>query len=454
MLHPKGMLARTDVRQWLVCDAQSEVRLVTMAVGACGGVTVWLWLTACLWTTPCLADQGTPYIPSGGDVVLQMVPSISDPRVRAFQALRAQQTARPRDMALAVRLSAAYLDYGRDTGDARYLGRSAAVIAPWMSLQPVPIPVLLVHAMILQSKHYFSAARAELIGILERQPNDAQALLTLGTVAQVQGDFETTRQACRYLLSAGDPLIPLVCLSALNSVTGHAAASARVLRALWPRAHSGPLPIQSWMQGIMADTAKYLGDDAAADRHFQEALQLAPGDNFLLADYGDFLLDQHRPRAALELVKNNSQSDTSFLRQVYAEVALHSPRAQNDVEQMARRFAALDQRGSSVFRREEAGFALHVQHDPLRALKLAEENWTVQRAPEDMRVLLEAALAAHESGAAQPALDQLARSHLQYRFVVKLADRARQMLARSASAVSAAAAAAPGARAAATGRSR
>jgi len=438
----------------LFAAAQSEVRLVAIADGASGGVTVWLWLAACLWAMPCLADQGTPYIPSGGDVVLQTVPSIADPRVRAFQALRAQQTARPRDMALAVRLSAAYLDYGRDTGDARYLGRSAAVIAPWMILHPVPIPVLLVHATILQSKHYFSAARADLIDILERQPNDAQALLTLATVAQVQGDFETTRQACRYLLSAGDPFSPLVCLSSLNSITGHAAASARVLRALWPRAYSQPLPIQSWMQGIMADTAKYLGDDAAADQHFQEALQLAPGDNFLLADYGDFLLDQHRPRAALELVKDYSQSDTSFLRQVYAEVALHSPRAQSDIEQMARRLAALDQRGSRTYRREEAGFALYVEHDPLRALKLAEENWTVQRAPEDMRVFLEAALAAHEPRAAQPVLDQLARSHFEYRAVVKLADRARHILVQSPSAARAAAAAAPGARAAATGRGR
>ena len=427
---------------------------MAMAVVVSGGVTVWLWLAACLWAIPCLADQGIPYIPSGSDVVLQTVPSISDPRVRAFQALRAQQTARPRDMALAVRLSAAYVDYGRDTGDARYLGRSAAVIAPWMSLQPVPIPVLLVHATILQSKHDFPAARAELIDILERQPNDVQALLTLGTVAQVQGDFETTRQACRYLLSAGDPLIPLVCLSSLNSVTGHAASSARVLEMLWPRASSQSLAIQSWMQGIMADTAKYLDDDAAADRHFQEALQLAPGDNFLLADYGDFLLDQHRPRAALELVKDYSPSDTSFLRQVYAEVALHSPRAQTDIEQMARRFAALDQRGSRTYRREEAGFALYVEHDPLRALKLAEENWTVQRAPEDIRLFLEAALAAHEPRAARPVLDQLARSHFQYRVVLQLADRVRHALVQSPSAARATAAAAPAARAASTGRGR
>jgi thioredoxin-like negative regulator of GroEL len=231
------------------------------------------------------------------------------------------------------------------------------------------------------------------------------------------------------LLGGGDLLVPLVCLSSLNAVTGGATRSDRILRALWPQVRSQPVAVQSWMQGIMADTAKYLGNDAEADRHFRTALQLTPGDNFLLADYADFLLDQHRPRAALDLVKDYPSSDTSFLRQVYAEAVLNSPRKEADLTQMARRFAAIDQRGSPTYRREEAGFALYMQHDPRRALQLAQENWTVQRAPEDMRVLLAAAIAAQHPEAAQPVLDQLASSRFQYEVVVKLAARVREALA-------------------------
>ena len=384
---------------------------------------------ACLSGSLACANQETPYIPSSDDVVLQTVPSIADPRVRAFDALRAQQASDPGDMALSVRLSMAYLDYGRGTGDARYLGRAAAVIVPWLGRQPAPLPVLLVHATILQSKHYFPAARAVLMDVLRRQPDNEQAWLTLATVAQVEGDYGTARKSCAYLLRGGDLLLPLVCLSSLNAVTGRAARSARILQALWPQARSQPVEVQSWMQGIMADTAKYQGNDADADRHFRAALQLTPGDNFLLADYADFLLDQHRPRAALNLVKDYPSSDTSFLRQVYAESALHSPQAQADVTQMARRFAAIDQRGSRTYQREEAGFALYIQHDPPRALQLAQEDWTVQRTPEDMRVLLAAALAAHHPEAAEPVLDQLASSRFQYAVVVKLAARVREALA-------------------------
>ena len=385
-------------------------------------------VTVCFAGSLAHADQETPYIPSSGDVVLQTVPSIADPRVRAFDALRAEQAADPRDLALSVKLSMAYLDYGRGTGDARYLGRAAAVIAPWLREQPAPVPVLLVHATILQSKHYFAAARAVLMDVLRRQPDNEQGWLTLATVAQVQGDYGTARKSCAYLLRGGDLLVPLVCLSSLNAVTGRAAQSARILKALWPQARSQPVEVQSWMQGIMADTARYLGNDADADRHFRAALQLTPGDNFLLADYGDFLLDRHRPQEALDLVKDYSSSDTSFLRQVYAESELHSPRAEADAMQMARRFAAIDQRGSRTYQREEAGFALYVQHDSLRALQLAEEDWQMQHAPEDMRVFLAAALAAHHPEAAQPVLIELAGSRFQYAVVMKLAARVREAL--------------------------
>ncbi len=384
-----------------------------------------IWLAA----APCMAAESSPYLPGADDIVLQTVPSISDPRVRTFNALRIELNGPPQDLPLAVKLSTAYLDYGRDTGDARYLGRAEAVIAPWLARSAAPLPVLLLHATVLQSRHYFSEARALLLRILARDSDDAQAWLTLATVAQVQGDMQAARHACAHLLDSSDQLIPGGCLSSLNAVDGHADLAYRVLSVLWPQARAEPVAVQSWMQGILADAAKYRGDSAAADQHFRAALQLTPGDNFLLADYGDFLLDQKRAREALALVKDYSQSDTSFLRQVYAEAALGDPQALADSAEMARRFAALEIRGTRTYRREQAGFVLLRQHDPPRALQLAEENWTVQRAPEDMRVFLEAALAAGHPQAAQPVLQLLSSTHLQDPIVVALAAQVRSQLA-------------------------
>jgi Tfp pilus assembly protein PilF len=392
-----------------------------------------LLLAGCLLALPCLAAEETPYVPASPDIVLQQVPSVSDPRVRAFEVLRAKLSAHPQEMMRAVKLSEAYVDYGRDTGDARYLGRAEAVLGPWLTFAPAPIPVLLVHATILQSKHYFAEARVLLQGILARDGDNAQAWLTLATVAQVQGDVRDARRACAHLLDSSDPLLPGTCLSALNAIDGHAENAYRLLSFLWPQARAEPVAVQGWIQGVLADTAKYLGRDAEADYHFRIALQLTPGDNFLLADYGDFLLDEGRPRETLDLVKDFSQSDTSFLRQVYAEAALGAPQAAADTAEMARRFSALEVRGTRAYRREEAGFVLYLEHDPQRALVLAQENWTVQRAPKDMRVFLEAALAAGEPRAAEPVLELLAETHLQYPVVKKLAAQVRSQLAGGSS---------------------
>ena len=396
-----------------------------------------LLATAWFLAAPCLAGPETPYVPARDDIVLQTVASISDPRIRAFASLRTALDKSPRDVAPAVKLSEAYLDYGRDTGDARYLGRAEAVIAPWLAKSPAPVPALLVHATILQSRHFFDESREQLLGILKRDPENAQAWLTLAAVAQVQGDMRSARRACAHLLGSSDPLIPAGCLSALNAVTGNADNAQKLLGSLVTQAKAEPVAVQSWIQGILADAAKYSGDAAAADTHYRQALQLTPEDNFLLADYGDFLIDQKRPQEAFELLKNESQSDTSFLRQVYAEAALGLPQAATDTKQMAARFTDLEVRGTRTYQREQAGFELYLQHDAPRALALAQQNWAVQHAPEDMRILLEAALAAGRPEAAQPVLDELAMTHLQYPVVVNLAAQVRAKIAARPAAASA-----------------
>lgn len=364
-------------------------------------------------TSAWAGDHRTPYTPASADVVLQRVPASTDPRVRHFDQLRADTRRHPNDMRRATKLADAYIGYGRSTGDARYLGRGMAVIEPWMRQKPVPVPVLLVHATILQSRHFFRAAREELQSLLARDPGNAQAWLTLATVAVVQGDYETANDSCVHLASVGGDFYGQLCTAQLRAVDGHAQQAYVLLSLIEDPGPRAPAAVKAYIEGLMADTAMYLGKPGEAEARFKAALQLTPGDNFLLADYGDFLLDQNRPRDVIALVKDYTESDTSFLRMVYAEAALGSPRAQSDIAAMQARFAAMDQRGSHVYRREEAGFELYLRHDPAGALKLAEQNWTVQRAPKDMRIYLEAALAAGRPQAAQPVLDLIGHSHLQ-----------------------------------------
>ena len=376
---------------------------------------------------PCLAAPGEPYIPAGDDVVLQQVPTAVDPRVRQFETLRAQWQKAP-DRARAAALATAYLDYARGTGDARYLGRAEAVIGPWLKQSPPPLSAMLIDATILQSRHLFADSQAELIAILGRDHDNGQAWLTLATVAQVQGDMDTARHACSHLLGGADALVTGACLGGLNAVTGHPREGYQTIQALL-QAEPGEAPaIQAWAQGLLADAALYGGDDAAAEAHYRSALQLNPGDNFLLADYADFLLDRQRPQEAVELLKDYTQSDTSFLRLCIAEAMLNLPQAAADAAQMDSRFAATDQRGSFLYRREEALFTLDVQHDAASALDLAQQNWTVQKAPQDARTLLQAALFAGKPAAAQPVLDFMDKTGLSEPHVDRLAGEVRKAL--------------------------
>lgn len=332
-----------------------------------------------------------------------------------------------------LRLADAYIGYGRSTGDARYLGRALAVIDPWMQRKPVPVSIALTHAIILQSRHFFRESRAELKSILVRDPGNVQAWLTLATVAMVQGDYATANDSCVHLANVGGDFYGQLCAAQLRGLTGHAQQAYALLSLIEHPGPKAPVGVKAYVEGLLADTAKRLGKNDEAEAHFKAALQLTPGDNFLLADYGDFLLDRGRPREVIALVKDYTQSDTSFLRLVYAEAALDSPHTQRDIEAMQARFAAMDRRGSHVYRREQAGFELYLRHDPAGALKLAEQNWTVQRAPKDMRVYLEAALAVGQPQAAKPVLDLIAQSQLQDPSINRLVGKVTAALATGGS---------------------
>jgi tetratricopeptide (TPR) repeat protein len=373
-----------------------------------------LVLIGCTNGTASAENRTQPYTPASDNTVLEHLPSTSDPRVRQFDALKRQVAAKPTDVALAIALARAYLDYGRDTGDARYLGRAQAVIAPWTAKHPAPDDALLVLATILQSRHQFVESRQILQSILQRDDSNPQAWLTLASVALVQGDMDEAHRDCAHLIGSVDNLITAGCIGSWSAVTGHAQSSIQVISTLLLQEPNESPALKSWAHGLMADAAKYLGQNDRADAEFKQALQLAPGDNFLLADYGDFLLDQGRAQETLELTRGYAQSDTSFLRQVLAESMLKLPAANADVEQMASRFRDLEQRGDSrLYGREEARFVLELLHDPARALKLAQANWIIQRAPEDIRIYLEAALAAGKPASAQVVLDFLKQTQFE-----------------------------------------
>jgi hypothetical protein len=89
------------------------------------------------------------------------------------------------------------------------------------------------------------------------------------------------------------------------------------------------------------------------------------------------------------------------------------------------RFDASALRGDKLHQQDEARLHLEMLGDAKGAVRLAAENYRVQREPSDARMLMEAALGAKDYAAAQPALDWMRASGYEDPLYAKLAQQLR-----------------------------
>jgi Tfp pilus assembly protein PilF len=410
--------------------------LPALAVGVAAHLASWAEAPPAPSSSTLPPPFSAPFVPTADSQVLQQVPAASDPKVAEMRSLRARLDATPRDAETAHRLADAYVDFGRQLGDAHYAGYAEAVIAPWLAQAQPGARTLVVYATILQYRHQFAEAREALHKALLRDPKNEQGWLTLATLDMVQGDYSAASHNCAQVTSTGNYAVGAACAASLRSYIGQAQQGITMLGLLVGNGAALPASFKAWTEGLLAESNERLGNWAEAERHYRNALGFTPEDNFLLVAYADFLLDRSRPNEVLTLLADHTQSDTAFLRLVLARSALASPDLPRYVWTMAARFEALRQRGSEYFGREEVRFALDLQHDPASALALAQANWQAQREPWDARVFLQAALAANQPQAAMPVLDFIERSKLQDPVIEALAKNLRTRLARPAGAAS------------------
>jgi tetratricopeptide (TPR) repeat protein len=368
-----------------------------------------------------------PYTPTADDEVLQQVPAASDPDVLQMKVLRDQLDRDGSSLRIAHQLARAYIEFGRQVGDAHYMGYAEAVLRPWQTQPSPPSEVLVDGATILQFRHQFTDARQQLKKALIKDPNNAQGWLTLATVDMVQGEYESAADECSKVAVTGGLTVGLVCTGNVRSYLGQAEQSMTLLTQIEATASGDSSTFVSWVQGLLAETCERLGDWKQAEVHYRKALALTPKDNFLLIAYADFLLDRNRAEEVLPLLQYSVQSDTAFLRLALAKAALRSPDLPLYTWIMEARFEALAQRGDDYFGREQVRFALYLKHDPQAALMLALRNWQVQRGPWDARVFLEAALAARDPQAAAPVLTFLRQTKLQDPVVESLVHELAQL---------------------------
>src|SRR6516165_10398323 len=372
-----------------------------------------LMCVALLAVAPVLV-VAAPYVPDSDNQVLERLPfTPDDPVLRKLRALNGQLTRSPNNLPLAIIVARGYGELGRITGDPRYAGYAQAALTPWWGFERAPEEVLVLRAALRQRMHQFDLALADLATVLNINPRNVEARLMLATVKQVQGAYDEAGEECRALEDLTEKLVWTACLANVNGATGRLRESYEQLRAVFSRYPVAEPKLRSWVLTSLAEMATRAGMVAEAEAHFRAALTLAPADYYLLGAYADCLLDNGRPQDVVALLWDKAAVDPLLLRYALALQAQDSNDLAVQVQRLEDRFAASRLRGDRVHLREEARFTLHLLHAPQEALKLARENWQVQKEPADLRILLEAALAAHDRAAVDLVRDWLRNSRLE-----------------------------------------
>jgi tetratricopeptide (TPR) repeat protein len=347
----------------------------------------------------------TPRVPGSDAQVLAELPIGT-----RHESAPARELARSR-LDIALPLAQFYVSRSRATGDLRYLGYAEAVLQPWVQHSPVPPAVLVLQATILQSRHSFGAALDQLDLALQAQPDNAQAWLTRATVLRVQGRYSEAMAACAHLAAQADAAITDLCQQSLAGLSGHLRAAYTATLALPQQGLANEA--RAWRYSELGEMAERLGDDAAAERWFTEGLQLAPEDFYMRAACADLLLRHGRAADTLQLLTGYESMEPMLLRIVIAQQLLGDRHGEQGRAMLSGAFDVEQQRGEAVHRREQARFLLDIEQRPAAALAAAQDNWRVQREPDDALILLRSAQAAHRPDAAAPALEFLQQQALE-----------------------------------------
>lgn len=359
-----------------------------------------------------------PYTPASDAQVLERVPPARDPRQIELESLRRLLNASPDNPDIATRYARLAIERGRALGDPRYFGYAQAALTPWRELESPPLSVRVLRATLLQQRHDFAGALAELDRALEQQPDSGQARLTRATVLLTQGQPQAAQADCAALSGRTSDLVLAACLAGARSINGRAAEAIALLeRALVTKSTAEPA-VRLWAETLLAEIQHRLGNHAAAGAAFTRVLEgmrkSGSPDLYLLAAYADFLLDADQPAAVLALLQDTAPTDALLLRQAMAAQVLAGAGAGGAAmrerseflrRELSGRFSASRARADTVHLREETLFELRVTRAPARAVELAARNWQSQREPIDARLLLEAAHAANNRSAAQPVLN-------------------------------------------------
>jgi hypothetical protein len=287
------------------------------------------------------------------------------------------------------------LERSRAEGDPRLAGRAEAMLAAPLGSRRVSTRILIAQADILQQRHDFGAALRMLDRALAGDPGNARARLMRAQLHLVRGHFALARPDCAAVIAAGEAAVGYACLAQAGAATG----DPRAFR-LGELAVAGSTRLDperaAWAHGVRAELAQRRDESQAAEMSLRVAIAVLPRAEFARVALADLLLARGAAGDALPLLDLERPSVGVLVRRVIALEALG--RASREPRERLRDLLSLAAlRGERAHLREEALLALDVEHDPVRALALAERNFEIQKELPDVRLYARAAIAARSA---------------------------------------------------------
>jgi len=379
---------------------------------------------AAVWFAVSVTAGADPRVPADDAEVLETLPRVLFHARDELAGLKDALAQHPDDVDAARRLAGYYVQIGKRESDPRFYGFARATLAPWWERDDAPAAVLKLRAKLKERDHDYAAAREDLARVLDKAPDDGQALIETANLHWVQGRYADARAVLERLDALADPFAAAFARIPLDAVTGRADAAYADAKAMRTDASARGADAVQWVHAMSAEIARALGDDDAAARHFRAGLADDPGDLYLLRGFADLMLDQGRGAEALPILRDHLADTGVLLR---AAIAARQSGAAEDLavwrDRLARRFDEIHRRGGTPHGRYESRFLLEIEDQPAEALRVARENWQLQRQHRDTRNLLEAALAAGDSAAAAPAVAFLREHGTQDAVLQPLIDR-------------------------------
>jgi Tfp pilus assembly protein PilF len=383
------------------------------------GAAAFIAATTLLMGTTAFA---APYRPAADDVVLERLP----PALLAVRSLRGAtpRGGAPVDLDQALASARRYIEVGQTYADPRAFGYAETALGSWWKAKEGATPELHVtRARILQYRHQYPEANAELKAALDADAYQPDAWLQFASIEQVQGHLDAARAGCLKLVPIADPLIGATCVASTGSLSGRSAAADQLLTRALSQPSAADGSVRAWAWTTLAEIRARRGDPAGAEFAFLKALELEANDVYARAAYADLLLDHGRDVDARRVLGDAAQADALLLRAAIAAQRNHDADAAALAANLSERFAEAHARNDETHLREQARYLLEVGLDPRAALALAQRNFAVQKEPADARILLESAFAAGDVDAAKPALDWIAKTRIDALALVALSGK-------------------------------